>query len=130
MGSLRETVSVRTSISTQRTPSAHTPRRSHHHVPAGHSPTTRPFRGPGAAADHMKTSLITAGPCHIGDMWGHVRCDRTVAGAPGLVVFGRADATPPMMTVSKTGIVSRSRARVPIFPYPDALSGGVSRSGW
>src|SRR5665647_510140 len=46
MGSLRETVSVRTSISTQRTPSAHTPRRSHHHVPAGHSPTTRPFRGP------------------------------------------------------------------------------------
>src|SRR5659263_244627 len=81
---------------------------------------------------HVSLSALgrLPGPCHIGDMWGHVRCDRTVGGAPGLVVFGRADATPPMMTVSKPGIVSRSRARVPIFPYPDALSGGVSRSGW
>src|SRR5659263_25378 len=61
MGSLRETVSVRTSISTQRTPSAHTPRRSHHHVPAGHSPTTRPFRGPGLPGGGTVTEPSPAG---------------------------------------------------------------------
>ena len=70
------------------------------------------------------------GPCHIGNMWGHARFEWTVIDAPGLAAFGRADATPPMMTVSKPSIVSRSRARVPIFAYPGAPSGGISRSGW
>ena len=72
---------------------------------------------------------LELGPCHIGDMWGHGRCDRSVIAAPGLVVFGRADATPLMITVSKPVIVSRSRARAPIFPYPDAPSGGIRRTG-